>query len=204
MNPKTITCTPTAVDADGISASQTPGAGAILINGALASGGAVTLGAAQLLRLTSGGNDSGITFTFTGTDADGNAISETVAGTNVSNSDTTKHFKTLTGISKSGASAGTIVVGNLIDSVSPRLAIDTAKLPISIGIGCVISGTITYDLEQTYQDGVQSAGTWFNHGSIAAKSADADGSLLFPAVALRLHVTASTSGSVTANVLQAG
>ena len=32
-----VSCTPTAVDADGICASQSPAVGAILINGALAS-----------------------------------------------------------------------------------------------------------------------------------------------------------------------
>jgi hypothetical protein len=204
MNPKTITCTPTAVDADGVCASQTPGAGAITINGALAASGVATIGAAQLLRLTSGGDDQAITFTFVGTDADGASISETVAGTNASNSDTTKHFKTISSITKSGASAGTIIVGNLIDSVSPKLAINPMKLPFSIGIGCVKSGTVTYGLEQSYEEGIQSAVSWFAHASITSKSANADGSLLFPAAALRLHATASTAGSVTATVFQAG
>jgi hypothetical protein len=204
MNPKTITCTPTAVDADGICASQSPGAGAITINGALAVGGAVTLGAAQLLRLTSGGDDSGITFTFNGPDADGYAISETVAGTNAGNSDTTKHFAGITSITKSGATAGTIIVGNLIESVSPKLALDHQKLPFSVGIGCVKTGTVTFGLQHTYDTGVQSDGTWFDHATITGKSANFDGSITAPVAACRLRLTASTSGSVTASVIQAG
>lgn len=204
MNPKSITCTPTAVDADGICASQSPGAGAILINGALASSGVVTLGAAQLLRLTSGGNDSGITFTVSGTDADGNTISKTVAGTNGGNSDTTDYFKTITGIVASGAVAGTIIVGNLIASVSPRLTMDTFKSQFAVGVGCVKSGTVTYELQHTFQVGRQDETTWFPHASITAKNANADGSYLFPIVATRVSMSASTSGSVTANILQAG
>jgi hypothetical protein len=49
-----VICSPTAVDADGVCASQSPASGAITIDGALASGGVATFGAAQLVRLTSG------------------------------------------------------------------------------------------------------------------------------------------------------
>lgn len=199
MRPKinTIACAPTAVDADGVCASQSPGAGAITLNGALVTDGVATFGAAQKVRLTSGGNDSGLTFVFTGTDANGRPQTESVAGTVSSNSDTTKYFKTVTAITKDGATAGTIVVGNLIASVSPSLELlRDQPNPAQYGIGCVIGGTVTYGLEQTY-DG----STWFAHAVITAKSANADGSLLFPVAALRLAVSASTSGSVTATVV---
>ena len=122
-----VTCTPTAVDADGVSASQSPGAGAVLINGALSTGGVATFGAAQKVRITTGGNDSGITYTFTGTDADGNVQAETITGPNIGNGDTTKFFQTITAVTKSGASAGTVIIGNLIASVSPTLKIETTQ-----------------------------------------------------------------------------
>lgn len=198
MKSYAITCAPTAVDADGVCASQSPGSGAISINGALASGGVATFGAAQLVRLTSGGNDSGITFTFTGTDANGRPLTETVAGTNGSNTDTTKHFKTITAITHTGSVATTVIVGNLIESVSPSIELMREKVNnFQLGIGCDLSaGTATYEIQQTY-DGL----TWFAHASITGKSADADGSLLFPVAALRLRLTASSSGSVTATVI---
>lgn len=193
-----LACAPTAVDADGVCASQSPGAGAITINGALATGGVATFDAAQKVRLTSGGNDSGITFTFTGTDANGRPLSEDVAGTNGTNSDTTKYFKTVTGITHTGSVATTIVVGNLIASVSPSHEF-AGKIDLNnfqIGIGCAIGGTVTYGMEVTY-DG----STWFAHSAITAKSANFDGSQLFPVLAMRAAVSASTSGSVTATIV---
>lgn len=148
-----LSLAPTAVDADGVSASQSPAAGAILINGALASGGVASFGAAQLVRLTSGGNDSGITFTFTGTDSDGRAQTEAVAGTNASNSDTTKYFKTISAITHTGSVATTVIAGNLIDSVSNTVRPDLSVRNTAIGIGVQLisassSGVLTGNIVQ--------------------------------------------------------
>lgn len=201
----TTTCTPTAVDADGVCASQSPGAGAILINGALASGGVATFGAAQLVRLTSGGNDSGITFTFVGTDADGNAQSQTVAGTNASNTDTTLFFKTITSITASAAVATTIVVGNLITSVSPTLKVDTGINPVNIALVAeLVSGTSTFDINVTYGDNNAYPALWSDHASIAAKSATTYGSQTIPVAGFRVKCTASSSGVVRLRAVQAG
>jgi hypothetical protein len=204
-----ISCLPTAVDADGVAKSQSPGAGAITLNGDLVSGGVATFDAAQLVRLTSGGNDAGITFTFIGTDAQGNYQTETVAGTNGSNSDTTKFFKTITSVTKSGASAGTIVIGNLITSVSPYLRTNLRHTPFNIGFGCVISGTsATYTVQHTFNNTPFSDNTypsdWFDHESITGKSANDDGNYAFPVTGIRIKVTASTSGTVTGTFVQAG
>lgn len=200
-----VLCTPTAVDADGVCASQTPGAGAILINGALATGGVATFGAAQKVRLTSGGNDSGITFTFTGTDADGNVQSETVAGTNASNSDTTKFYKTITSISKSGASAGTIVVGNLITSVSPTLKINTNISPCNFNILTqLISGTATWGMDYTFDEAKTVNNTWIADTTVTGKSANFETTWIKPIGGLRLNLTASTAGVVALKVIQAG
>ena len=206
---KLLSLSPTAVDADGVCASQTPGAGVIVINGALSSGGVATFGAAQLVRLTSGGNDSGITFTFTGTDADGNTLTETVAGTNASNSDTTRFFKTVTSITKSGASAGTIVVGNLITSISGTYYPEPGINPFSVGMSAIlISGTGTFGVEQTYSDKTQlknaTVNEWFAHATHTGASASAQGSILFPVTAIRLKATASTSLVLQGHFIQAG
>ena len=200
-----VTCTPTAVDADGVCASQSPGAGAILINGALATAGVATFGAAQLVRLTSAGNDAGITFTFIGTDADGNAQTQTVAGTNASNSDTTKYFKTITSITKSGATAGAIVVGNLITSVSPTLRFDTSINPFNVSLNAeLVSGTATFTAEITYGDDNTYHALWVDHATITAKSATFAGAQTSPIPAARIKLTASTSGVVKLRAIQAG
>ena len=200
-----VSCTPTAVDADGVCASQSPGAGAILINGALATGGVATFGAAQLVRLTSGGNDSGITFTFNGTDADGNAQSQTVAGTNISNTDTTLFFKTITSITASAAVAGTILVGNLITSVSPTIYPNCGISPVNLAIlAQLMSGTATFEMQQSYGGDPGYPDTWIANATITAKSATTELAFNQPIHALRLRLTASTSGNVSLRVIQAG
>jgi len=202
-----LAVSPTSVDADGVSASQSPGAGAILINGALASGGVATItnNGAQLIRLTSGGNDSGITFTFAGTDSDNRAQSETVAGTNASNSNTTKYFKTITGITHTGSVATTIVVGNLIDSVSNTVRPNLDTSPIAIGIGViVVSGTPTYVVQHSYQDGTASHPTlWFNNAA-GAKTASSEATYAAPVGTIRISVSAAGSGVIVANIIQGG
>jgi hypothetical protein len=199
--------TPTAVDADGVCASQSPAAGAILINGAFATGGVATITntGAHLVRLTSGGDDSGITFTITGTDSDGRAVSETVAGTNASNSDTTKYFKTITGITHTGTVAGTVIVGNLIDSVSNTILPNLNTSPIAIGIGVqLVSGTVTYKVQHSYQDWNSAYPTlWWDH-STGAKSASFEFAYSAPVGAIRLLVSASSSAVLRAAVLQGG
>lgn len=201
----TTTCTPTAVDADGVCASQSPGAGAILINGELATAGVATFGAAQLVRLTSGGNDAALFFTFVGTDADGNAQSQTVAGTNASNTDTTLFFKTITSITHTGSVATTIVVGNLITSVSPTLKVDTGINPVNIALVAeLVSGTSTFDVNVTYGDNNDYPALWSDHASIAAKSATTYGSQTIPVAGFRVKCTASSSGVVRLRAVQAG
>ena len=122
---------PTAADTDGICASQTTSAAAnMTLNGALTatingnsvyapsvSGTAATADGAwaRKIGITSDGNDSGITFTITGTDVNGKALSETVTGPNsttvYSTMSTAANFKTVTKIATSAATTGNITIG---------------------------------------------------------------------------------------------
>ena len=200
-----VSCAPTAVDADGICASQSPGSGAILINGALASDGVVTLGAAQLIRLTSAGDTSGITFKFIGTDADGNAQSQTVAGTNVGNTDTTLYFKTITSIVPSGAVTGAIAVGNLIASVSRTMRPNTQVNPFNLNLYAqLMSGTATFYMDYTFDDTSAYPATWIADATITNKTASTEGSWTKPIAGMRLRLTASSSGVVHLKAIQAG
>lgn len=196
---------PTAATTNNICTSHSPGAGAVVLAGTAVTAGVATIGAAQLIRLTSGGDDSGITFTFTGTDSDGRAQTETVAGTNASNTNTTKYFKTITSITKSGASAGTIICGNLIDSVSNTISPNLSTSPIAIGIGVqLVSGTSTYKVQHSYQDGRSAHPTvWFDN-SAGAKSATSEATYAAPVVTIRILLSASSSAVISATVVQGG
>jgi hypothetical protein len=90
-------------DADGVCASQTPsGAGNLTINGALADSGAVTFDQPRQITVTGGSDESGKTFTVTGTDETGTAASEVITGPNATTVTSTGYFATISQI------AGTI------------------------------------------------------------------------------------------------
>ena len=70
-----------AADPDGISTAQNLSeADDLTITGALASGGSVTFDEPRNVTITSTGDDTGVTFTVTGTDETGAAQTEEITG----------------------------------------------------------------------------------------------------------------------------
>lgn len=97
-------------------------AGTVTLNGSLYSSttGIATLDKPRRVLFTSTGNDSGITFTVTGTDWNNMPVSEVLAGANATTTYTIYDFKTVTSVVASGASAGTVSIGtNAIASSRP-------------------------------------------------------------------------------------
>jgi hypothetical protein len=97
-------------------------------------------------------------------------------------------------------------------SVTVSSQTSSAAIPINwrannfaVGIGCVVnSGTHTYKVQHTFDDIYTVANpTWFDHASLVSKTASADGNYAFPIRAVRLTITAWTSGSTTMTILQA-
>lgn len=92
---------------------------------------------------------------------------------------------------------------------SSPIPVDTRAQVFNIGIGCVISpgAVLTYTVQHTYDDvyaaGYNPAsGTWFDHAVLVSKTGNAESDYISPITAVRLTVTAYTSGSVTATFLQ--
>ena len=82
------------------------GAGNFSINGSLASGGEVDFSVYNVMHkvcVRSSGDDSGLTFTFTGEDMQGNTIQTTAAGTNGGWSTSPIYFAKITQISFDGS-----------------------------------------------------------------------------------------------------
>lgn len=63
------------------------------------------------LRITSNGNDSGVTFTVTGADKYGQGMSQALTGANVGTVETTKAFDAVYQVYSSGATATNVTVG---------------------------------------------------------------------------------------------
>lgn len=87
---------------------------------------------------------------------------------------------------------------------SAWIPLDYKQNPFNVGLGLVISGTNTTDVEHTFDDIYDSSvtPTAFKHSTLVSKTANADGNYAFPIRAVRLNVTAYTSGSATLTILQ--
>lgn len=199
----------TAADADGIAESQSPGAGAIVLDGVAVSGGVATLDAARRVIVTSGGNDLGITFTITGTNYAGNPLAETITGASGAAAASTQDFKTVTSVTHTGSVAGTVTVGTSGVGSGPWLIQNTNADPVNFGIGVVVSGTISFTVEYTYDDpNAPFTGTFptaFSITALAAKSANTDAALTQPVRAIRITQNSFTyPGTAKMIVIPAG
>ena len=216
MERKFISVAALTNDDDGVSVAQSKGAaGALTFGGALVSSGVATFAAAQKLTATSSGNDSGITITFTGTNADGVAISETITCGNTTTAKSTKYFKTVTTApTVSGATAGTIKVGVVAADgfVSEALEVDINQygddfkylLGLAIGAG-TFSVEGTTDLKSdTWTESVQEEGNWVAFTGLSGVTSDTQILAPIPSKTVRVKCTAWTSGATKLSVLVRG
>jgi hypothetical protein len=83
------------------------------------------------------------------------------------------------------------------------IPLDYKQNPFNIGLGIVVNGTITYDIEHTFDDVFDASvtPTAFKHSTLVAQTANKDGNYAFPVRAVRVNNTAGT-GSTTLTILQ--
>jgi hypothetical protein len=194
-------------DVDGVCEAQAVGgARSLNLNGALVSGGVAVFGQAQPVRITAAGDATGAVFTVSGTDANGQAVSEAVTGPNTSTADTTTYFKSVTSITSSAAATGNITVGVVaaLGAVSKALRVNREAKEFKLGLFAhVISGTLTYTVEFAfdapeagYANGYQSSATWRGTSGLTNLTSNAESNIAYPVNAVRLRVTSYTSGSI--------
>lgn len=83
------------------------------------------------------------------------------------------------------------------------LPVNSQQGPFNMGFGCVVSGTVTYSVQHTFDD-VFTPGTVlnaFDNLLVTGMTDNQDGNYAYPVSAIRLTVTAGT-GSVTLILLQ--
>lgn len=96
-------------------------------------------------------------------------------------------------------------------TASKTLPMDQYISPFNLGLGVVLSvgADLTYTVEHTFDD-VWAANfnpataKWFSHATMVNKTTSFDGNYAYPVTAIRLNVTAHTSGTATLTVVQAG
>lgn len=83
--------------------------------------------------------------------------------------------------------------------------LDHYRTPFNVGVGVVITGTVTATLQHTFDDVLTNpaTATWFDHVDLKDLIASADGNYAFPVRGVRINMTAGT-GTVTATLVQAG
>lgn len=142
-----------AASANNIALSQTvSGAANVVLNGSVVTGGVAVLDNPRRVLITNVGNDSGITFTITGTTFAGMTVSETVTGTNGSTVATVTDFATVTSIKTSGStSASGITVGTNGVAGSSWIRFDDWA-PNQWSIQINVSGTVNYTVQTTLDD----------------------------------------------------
>jgi VCBS repeat-containing protein len=197
MKPKTISMVLTAADRNGICAAQTPGgAGNLTIDGALASGGAVTLTVPRHISIYAAGDESARTFTVTGTDRKGNAMTEAITGPNATTVKGSKNFKTVTQIAVDAGTAGDVEVGDADEG-------ESQWVPVEYRIVNQYQTLISYPDAATMQAQVQSTQddpftSSFDEHTCNTIEGD-PGSM--PVRAIRMKISDHVTGTPTLNIV---
>jgi len=85
--------------------------------------------------------------------------------------------------------------------------VDTYISPSNMGLAVIVTGTITYKVQYTFDDVFASgyspaSGYWFDHPTLVGSSS-ANSNVAYPVTAIRIITTAGT-GSVNFIIIQAG
>lgn len=195
-----------AASVNNIAQTQAVAANAyVVLNGSTVVNGVAVLDAARQVLITSSASDVGITFTVVGTTRDNRTISETFTG-GATSAASLNSFLTVISIRANGATAGTIQAGTN-SGADVLVPLDWYANPTNIQINAVVTGTITFQIDQTLDDifsGTYPA-NWFAlqaSGAITIQK-----STTLTATALRVKVTAFTAGAgnnVQFELVQAG
>lgn len=182
--------------------------------------GTATMDKARRVDITSGGNDTGITFTVVGTDLNGDPITESLIGASGGAVTTALSYLTVTQISTSGAIATTVKIGSSAVADSQWVYFDRLSATAPIAIQVEGSGTVNWTVRQSLSDPSiisnqlptptyiwsPSGVVWVNHPDTAlvasAVTSGVQGNYAY-APALAKIVLNSGTGSVRATFIQA-
>jgi len=145
---------PVAAVATGVAALQGPVTGgvALTLNGSLVVGGVAVFDVQRQVIVFSTGNDNAITFRVTGTNANGNVISESIAGGNGSSVATSSSFKTVTSIVPSATTANTVSSGTNGVANSPPVIVPVSQPSTGVTLSVKVTGTVNWSVQQTFDN----------------------------------------------------
>lgn len=182
--------------------------------------GAATLDVARRVIFTSAGNDTGITYTVTGTNQMGDIITEAVTGANAGVASSVLDYLSITSVLTSGAVATTVTMGTNGVAASPWVRFDDWNSGSQTTVAAVVSGTANYTVQTSMDDPnqVTNSGppntfrvtpaqmTWIDSLDTAVVAATATKSsyFMYTPIFARVVLNSSTgTGSVTTTFRQA-
>lgn len=86
---------------------------------------------------------------------------------------------------------------------SSAIVVNTNISPCNIGFGVVVTGTVNYTVQHTFDDPAVGFTTWFDHPTVASQATSQDGNYAFPVTGIKVLVN-SGGGTATMNLIQAG
>ena len=126
-------------DRNGIMAASTPtGAATLTLNGALTASGIAALSSDRKILIYSDGDESALTFTITGKNSLGAAVTEDLTGPDTTTAYSAETYKIVSSISVDGAGTGNIEIGQVGDPIGIELDDGTVQWSY---IGAAVSTT---------------------------------------------------------------
>lgn len=153
------------------------------------------------IRNDTANDHSAKTITLVGTDADGEAQTETLAGpNNAATVESAKYYKTLTSVSIDATiGADTFDIGWVDEVVTQTYPIDwRSDAPAAIAVD--VTGTINFTVQQCLKD-IQSLAKpaqdapWMDITALASKTADTQSTAALGATAIRLKINSYSAGA---------
>lgn len=181
--------------------------------------GIATLDTARRVLFTSGGNDSSVVATVTGTDWNGSPASETITLTNGTTTYTLLDYTTITSITTNAAIATVVSIGTNGICSSPPVRFDELAAMGPTALQVDFSGTANATVQQTLNDPnvitnqlptptylyAKSAIHWVNHpdSGLVGATSTVQGNYAYPPTLARLLLNSeSGSGYATLTVTQ--
>ncbi|GAF77392.1 unnamed protein product [marine sediment metagenome] len=198
MRPKEIYIDPDVVDPNGLAEAQAvSGAGEITLDGVLIVNDVFTGDYARRIGILSAGDDSGDTFTITGTDADGKSQTEDLAGSSGApgTAESIKYYKTVTSVSTDGAAAGNVSVGTVDEFVTNTIPIETSNSSAATVSLERFSGTISVIVEETFSKLQYTDSIEFVDSPLGVTASAASSNMSLHASGVRLKCGSYTSGA---------
>lgn len=196
MYPYQAAYTPADADTDGLAAALT-GAGPFTLT-TTSAGDSLS----HLITLTSSADLHLINMTLTGTDADGAAQTEVIAGPTSNTVTGTKYFRTVTSVAAASTlGANTMDVGWADGAVTPTFPLNWRQKTFQVSLAVILTGTISVTVQHTFVDKNQTPDfsyTWFDHVSLVNKTSSADGNYASPVANTRLKINSVTAGGTAA------